>query len=154
MSDRQWFKRTCTSAVFMLMAGPILADSISLQVSDESFGVGHNIERLGENSSAAIDWLHDDDSDLYRAGFYVDGIVNDIESSLGAVETKIGMKAFVINTDFLNFAYGPKVEQSFRDVDINYGFFEPTYILHSKLQNITDIIQINHIEQYLNDENQ
>lgn len=87
--------------VSAMMVGTLVqADSYHLRVSDQLIGVGAELGQLGNDTSANIDWLHDDEFDLLRAGLYVDGIAADMaETVYGNVAARIGVKGFFLNAD-------------------------------------------------------
>ncbi|MCR8924013.1 YfaZ family protein [Dasania sp. GY-MA-18] len=85
----------------LCMSYSAVADSFNLSVSDESFGIGASFDPVGENSSADINLLHDDDFDLLRIGFYVDVLPPESEAkTIHQLDLKLGLKGVVLESDF------------------------------------------------------
>ena len=78
----------------------VIADTFHLSLSDEAFGVGAEFESVGENSSADINWLHDEDYDLLRAGYYVNFMPAGSDIALDKIALKFGVKAMLLESDF------------------------------------------------------
>lgn len=118
----------------LLLSHLSYADSYNIRISDESFGLGASFDQVGENSSADIDWMHDDDFDLFRAGIYVDGVTPEAgPDEIGALTLKIGVKAFILNSDFddgSGLALGGGVDLPFAD---KLSFYADAFYASGKL---------------------
>lgn len=85
----------------LCMSYQVSADNVYLTLSEDTIGVGASFEPLGDNSSADINLLHDDDFDLMRAGYYVKALSPEVtNTAIGQLDIKLGLKGVWLESDF------------------------------------------------------
>lgn len=89
--------RALTLAAATLSAGQALAE-INVRVSEDTLGLGITNIRMGESSSADLEYRHDSDFDLLTATGWVEGEIGDFIP-------RLGLKVLYLDGDYRSWDY-------------------------------------------------